>query len=33
MRQHFNPEDIAWREMVLFRGRQVISQALQGIST
>ena len=33
MRQHFNPDDNAWREMVLFRGRQVISQALQGIST
>ena len=33
MRQHFNPDDQAWREMVLFRGRQVISQALKGIST
>jgi hypothetical protein len=33
MRQHFCPNDKAWREMVLFRARQVISQALRGIST
>ena len=32
MRQHFCPEDKAWKEMVLFRARQVISQALRGIS-
>lgn len=32
MRQHFCPDDKAWKEMVLFRARQVISQALQGIS-
>ena len=33
MRQHFCPNDKAWQEMVLFRGRQVISQALRGLST
>jgi hypothetical protein len=33
MRQHFCPDDQAWREMVLFRARQVISQALRGLST
>jgi len=33
MRQHFCPNDQAWKEMVLFRGRQVINQALRGIST
>jgi len=33
MRQHFCPNDKAWQEMVLFRARQVISQALRGIST
>ena len=32
MRQHFCPNDQAWKEMVLFRARQVISQALRGIS-
>lgn len=32
MRQHFCPQDVAWREMVLFRGRQVIGQALSGVS-
>ena len=32
MRQHFCPNDKAWKEMVLFRARQVISQALRGIS-
>jgi hypothetical protein len=32
MRQHFCPDDQAWKEMVLFRARQVISQALRGIS-
>lgn len=32
MRQHFCPEDTAWQEMVLFRGRQVIVQALRGLS-
>lgn len=30
MRRHFCPDDRAWREMVLFRGRQVIDQALRG---
>ncbi|MDD1612724.1 MAG: M14 family metallopeptidase [Methylococcaceae bacterium] len=30
MLQHFCPADQAWREMVLFRGRQVIAQALEG---
>ena len=33
MRQHFCPNEQAWREMVLFRGRQVITQALSGISS
>jgi hypothetical protein len=32
MRQHFCPDDKSWKEMVLFRGRQVISQALRGLS-
>ncbi|MEC4747946.1 DUF2817 domain-containing protein [Methylomicrobium sp. Wu6] len=31
MLQHFCPADRAWREMVLFRGRQVIAQALAGL--
>jgi predicted deacylase len=30
MLQHFCPADRAWREMVLFRARQVIAQALAG---
>lgn len=33
MRRHFNPADSAWREMVLFRARQVIVQALRGVSS
>jgi len=33
MRRHFCPDDQAWREMVLFRARQVIAQGLQGISS
>ena len=33
MRQHFCPSDPAWREIVLFRGRQVIGQALSGVSS
>ena len=33
MLQHFCPDDQAWKEMVLFRARQVISQALRGLST
>jgi hypothetical protein len=28
MRNHFNPDDPSWREMVLMRSRQVIAQAL-----
>lgn len=32
MRHHFYPDDQAWREMVLFRARQVIAQGLQGVS-
>lgn len=32
MRKHFCPEDDAWKAMVLFRARQVIAQALQGLS-
>lgn len=31
MRRHFCPDDPAWREMVLFRSRQVIAQALCGV--
>jgi len=33
MRHHFCPSEQAWQEMVLFRARQVISQALQGVSS
>lgn len=33
MRRHFCPDDRAWREMVLFRARQVIAQALLGVSS
>ncbi len=32
MRHHFCPDDQAWKEMVLFRARQVIAQALRGLS-
>ena len=32
MRQHFCPDDEVWKALVLFRARQVISQALQGLS-
>ncbi len=31
MRHHFCPNDNAWQEMVLFRARQVIGQALCGV--
>lgn len=33
MRRHFYPDDQAWQEMVLFRARQVIAQALHGVSS
>jgi hypothetical protein len=33
MRRHFYPNDQAWQEMVLFRARQVIAQALRGVSS
>ena len=33
MHRHFCPDDRAWREMVLFRARQVIAQGLRGISS
>jgi hypothetical protein len=33
MHHHFCPDDQAWREMVLFRARQVIVQALWGLSS
>lgn len=33
MRRHFCPDDKAWREMVLFRARQVIAQALHGVAS
>lgn len=32
MRGHFYPQDPAWQEMVLFRSRQVIIQALNGLN-
>ncbi len=32
MHQHFCPNDDAWKVMVLFRARQVIAQALRGLS-
>ena len=32
MRQHFCPNDTAWQEMVLLRARQVIAQAIKGVS-
>jgi hypothetical protein len=32
MRQHFCPNDDAWKAMVLFRARQVIAQALTGLA-
>lgn len=33
MRQHFCPNDEAWKALVLFRARQVIAQALRGFLT
>ncbi len=33
MRRHFCPNDQAWQEMVLFRARQVIAQALHGVAS
>jgi len=33
MHRHFCPNDQAWREMVLFRARQVIAQGLWGVSS
>ncbi|WP_411725242.1 DUF2817 domain-containing protein [Methyloglobulus sp.] len=32
MHQHFCPNDEAWKALVLFRARQVIAQALRGLS-
>ena len=32
MRAHFYPEDDIWRESVIFRARQVLQQALRGVS-
>lgn len=32
MRHHFCPNDSAWQEMVLLRARQVIAQAIRGVS-
>jgi hypothetical protein len=32
MRHHFCPDDQAWKELVLFRARQVIAQALRGLA-
>ena len=31
MTRHFCPEDVIWRELVLFRSRQVIAQAMAGV--
>jgi hypothetical protein len=31
MLRHFCPDDVIWRELVLFRSRQVIAQAMAGI--
>ncbi|MCF7965703.1 MAG: M14 family metallopeptidase [Methylobacter tundripaludum] len=33
MRRHFCPDDRGWREMVLFRARQVIAQGLHGVAS
>ncbi|MGZ5030627.1 MAG: DUF2817 domain-containing protein [Methylobacter sp.] len=33
MHHHFCPDDRAWREMLLFRARQVIAQGLWGVSS
>lgn len=33
MQRHFCPADPAWRELVLFRARQVINQAWQGLQS
>ena len=33
MRHHFYPIDQAWKEMVIFRARQVIAQGLYGVSS
>jgi hypothetical protein len=33
MLDHFCPDDRSWREMVLFRARQVMAQALYGVSS
>ncbi len=32
MRTHFYPDDDSWREAVIFRARQVLQQALRGVS-
>jgi len=32
MRHHFCPDDESWREMVLWRGQQVLRQALAGLA-
>jgi hypothetical protein len=32
MRQHFCPNDEAWKALVLFRARQVVAQALHGLT-
>jgi hypothetical protein len=33
MRRHFFPEDVSWREMVLWRGLQVLRQAVLGLAS
>jgi len=33
MREHFYPQDPSWREMVIFRSRQVLWQALSGVAS
>ena len=32
LKRHFFPDTRPWREMVLFRSRQVLSLALQGLA-
>jgi hypothetical protein len=33
MRKQFYPDTDEWKEMVLFRGHQVVRQALQGLTS
>jgi hypothetical protein len=31
MKNHFYPQDVYWRELVLVKGRQVVQQAMDGL--